>query len=366
VRIILTEKMISLAGKGAASMSKPRSFNATHINMTHGSGGKAMRDLIEDIFVGSFDNPHLNALEDQARFDLASLQQLGGTLAFTTDSYVVDPLIFPGGNIGTLAVNGTVNDLAVSGAKPLYLSCAMIIEEGMEVALLRTIVQSMKTAADAAGVQIVTGDTKVVPHGKGDKLFINTSGIGVIPEGVNIAANRTQAGDKVIVSGFIGDHGAAILNARGDLALDVELETDCQPLHRLVACMLTACPDLHAVRDATRGGVATVLNEFAESAGVCICVFESEIPVRDSVRGVCEILGLDALYFANEGKLVATIPAEKADEVLAAMRADPAGRDAKIIGEVRAGPAGRVVVKTRFGSERILDKLVGEQLPRIC
>lgn len=348
-------------------MTKPRrTLKADTITMAHGAGGKAMRDLIEDLFVGSFDNPDLNALEDQARFDLASLQAQGEQLAFTTDSYVVDPLEFPGGDIGSLAVNGTVNDLAVSGAIPKYLSCGMILEEGLEVAQLRRIVESMRRAADDAGVVIVTGDTKVVPCGKGDKVFINTTGIGVIPEGVDISASRCQPGDKVIVNGFIGDHGAAILNARGDLALEVELASDCQPLHGLVQTMLAVCPDLHAVRDASRGGVATVLNEFAESSEVSIRLTERAIPVRDEVRGVCEILGLDALYFANEGKLVAVVPGDRAEAVLAAMRDHPAGRDAAIIGEVIDGYAGRVLVETGFGGERIMDMLVGEQLPRIC
>ncbi len=348
-------------------MTKPRrTLKADTITMAHGAGGKAMRDLIEDLFVGSFDNPDLNALEDQARFDLAALQAQGEQLAFTTDSYVVDPLEFPGGDIGSLAVNGTVNDLVVSGAIPKYLSCGMILEEGLEVAQLRRIVESMRRAADEAGVVIVTGDTKVVPRGKGDKVFINTTGIGVIPGGVDISASRCQPGDKVIVNGFIGDHGAAILNARGDLALEVELISDCQPLHGLVQTMLSVCPDLHAVRDASRGGVATVLNEFAESSEVSIRLTERAIPVRDEVRGVCEILGLDALYFANEGKLVAVVPGDTAEAVLAAMRDHPAGRDAAIIGEVIDGYAGRVLVETGFGGERIMDMLVGEQLPRIC
>ncbi len=343
-----------------------RTLNASAITMAHGAGGKAMRDLIEDVFLGAFDNPDLNALEDQARFDIAALAAEGGQLAFTTDSYVVDPIFFPGGDIGSLAVNGTVNDLAVSGAIPKYLSCGMIIEEGLPVAELRQVVQSMRTAADAAGITIVTGDTKVVPRGKGDKLFINTSGIGVIPQGVDISASRCQPGDRVIVNGFIGDHGAAILNARGDLALSVELETDCQPLHGLVQAMLAACPDIHAIRDASRGGVATVLNEFAETSAVSMRLQEDSIPVRDEVRGVCEILGLDALYFANEGKLVAVVPGAQAEAVLAAMQAHPAGQGSVIIGEVLEGQPGRVKVQTCFGGERILDMLVGEQLPRIC
>ncbi len=340
--------------------------NATTITMAHGAGGKAMRDLIDDIFVSTFSNPHLDTLEDQARFDLQGLAATGGKLAFTTDSYVVDPLEFPGGNIGTLAVNGTVNDLAVSGAVPKYLSCAMILEEGMEIAQLRRIVNSMKEAASAAGVLIVTGDTKVVPRGKGDKCFINTSGIGVIPDGIDISAKHCRPGDKIILNGYAGDHGAAILNARGDLALDVELHTDCQPLHELMQTMLAVCPGIHAVRDASRGGVATVLNEFAQTAGVSITLNDDAIPVREEVRGVCEILGLDALYFANEGKLVAAVPVDKADAVLEAMRGHPAGKDAAIIGEVTDGKPGRVVVKTFFGGERIMDMLVGDQLPRIC
>lgn len=348
-------------------MSKPqRTLKASSITMAHGAGGKAMRDLIEDVFVGTFDNDDLNKLEDQARFELADLQAQGQKLAFTTDSYVVDPVEFPGGDIGTLAVNGTVNDLAVSGAIPKYLSCGMILEEGLEVELLRRIVTSMRQAADEAGVTIVTGDTKVVPKGKGDKIFINTTGIGVITAGVDISAENCKPGDKIIVNGFVGDHGAAILNARGDLALDVELETDCQPLHGLVQAMLEVCPELHAVRDASRGGVATVLNEFAESSEVSIRLFENKIPVRDEVRGVCEILGLDALYFANEGKLVAVVPGDKADAVLDVMQSHPAGEGSAIIGEVIEGYAGRVLVQTGFGGERILDMLVGEQLPRIC
>ncbi|MGB0732637.1 MAG: hydrogenase expression/formation protein HypE [Pontibacterium sp.] len=343
-----------------------RQLKANTITMAHGAGGKAMRDLIEDVFLGGFDNPVLDTLEDQARFDLVKLQQSGDQLAFTTDSYVVDPIEFNGGSIGTLAVNGTVNDLAVSGAIPKYLSCGMIIEEGMDVEQLRRIVADMKRCADAAGVTIVTGDTKVVPKGKGDKLFINTTGIGVIPKGIDISALNCQVGDKILVNGFIGDHGAAILNARGDLALDVELATDCQPLNDLMQTMLSVCPQIHAVRDASRGGVATVLNEFAESSSVAIRLTESTLPVRDEVRGVCEILGLDALYFANEGKLVAVVPAEAADDVLAAMQNHPAGQGSAIIGEVVDGVAGRVTVQTLFGSERIMDLLVGEQLPRIC
>ncbi|ADE14511.1 hydrogenase expression/formation protein HypE [Nitrosococcus halophilus Nc 4] len=337
-----------------------------HITLAHGGGGKAMRDLIETLFVRHFHNPWLTPLEDQARIGLGELSPGGNRLAFTTDSFVVDPLFFPGGDIGTLAVNGTVNDLAMSGAQPLYLSCGMILEEGLSITLLEEVVESMGRAADAAGVSIVTGDIKVVPRGAVDKLFINTTGLGVIPEGVHIASHRAQPGDAILVNGFMGDHGAAIVDARGDLALDNPVESDCQPLHGLVAAMLAACPDIHCLRDATRGGVATVLNEFVQAAQVGMRLEEASLPVRETVRGVCEILGLDPLYLANEGKLVAIVPAEAAEAVLAAMRSHPAGREGAIIGEVTAVPEGRVVLATALGGERIVDMLVGEQLPRIC
>ena len=336
------------------------------ITLAHGSGGKAMRDLIADIFVAGFADPELARLEDQARFELAALTAQGERLAFTTDSYVVDPLFFPGGDIGQLAVNGTVNDLAVGGAKPLYLSCGMIIEEGFAIDDLRRIVVSMKTSADRAGVRIVTGDTKVVPRGAADKLFINTSGVGVLPAGVNISAERAQPGDAIIVNGTIGDHGAAIVDARGDLALESTIVSDCQALNGLIEAMLAVCPDIHCLRDATRGGLATVLNEYAESSRCAIRVQETQIPVRPEVRGVCEILGLDPLYLANEGKLVAVVPCADAEAVLQAMRAHPAGTDSAIIGAVLAQPEGRVILQTGFGGERVVDRLVGEQLPRIC
>lgn len=336
------------------------------ITMAHGGGGKAMRDLIDDVFVSAFANSALTPLEDQARFSLSQLARGGDRLAFTTDSYVVHPLFFPGGNIGGLAVNGTINDLAVSGARPLYLSCAVIIEEGFALADLRRIAVSMQKAAADAGVQIVTGDTKVVERGAADKLFITTSGIGVIPLGINIAATRARPGDKVLVNGYIGDHGVAILSARDDLALDVPIVSDTQPLHGLIEALLAACPDVHCLRDATRGGIATVLNEFALAADICVNLDEPTIPVREAVQGVSEILGLDPLYFANEGKLVALVPADRAEVALAAMRAHPAGRDAAIIGEVSESPKGSVIMHTAFGGERIVDMLVGEQLPRIC
>ena len=336
------------------------------VNMAHGGGGKAMRDLIEDVFVRAFDNPLLAAMEDQAVIPLADLVRHGDRLAFTTDTYVVDPLFFPGGDIGTLAVAGTVNDLAVSGATPLFLSCSVVLEEGLPVDVLRRVAASMRRIAEEAGVTIVTGDTKVVERGSADKLFINTAGIGVVPRGIAIAAGNARPGDAVIVNGFLGDHGAAILIARGQLALEADVSSDCQPLGGLVAAMLAAVPSVHCLRDATRGGVATVLNEFARSSNVAIRIHESKLPLREEVKGACEILGLDPLYLANEGKLVAVVPPEHAGTLLAAMRAHPAGRHAAIIGEVTDEPQGVVVLHTGFGGQRIVDMLVGDQLPRIC
>ncbi|RKZ95897.1 MAG: hydrogenase expression/formation protein HypE [Gammaproteobacteria bacterium] len=341
-------------------------LSADTITLAHGSGGKAMHDLIDDVFVNGFDSPELNTLEDQARFDMQALSALGDQLAMTTDSYVVDPLFFPGGDIGKLAVTGTVNDLAVSGAIPLYLSCGMIIEEGLAVEDLRNIVQSMKHTADAAGVRIVTGDTKVVHKGAADKLFINTAGIGVIPSGINIKSNRAKAGDIIICNGYIGDHGAAIVDARGELAIENTIQTDCAPLGTLIQSMIKVCPDIHCMRDATRGGIATVLNEFALASACSIHINEDKLAVREEVRGMCEILGLDPLYLANEGKLVTIVPANKADEILAEMKKHPEGINSTIIGEVLDKPQGRVIMTTRFGGDRIVDMLVGEQLPRIC
>ncbi len=341
-------------------------LRADTVTLAHGSGGKAMRDLIDDLFIGIFDNESLNLLEDQARLPLHDLVLQGDRLAMTTDSYVVDPLFFPGGDIGRLAVSGTVNDLAVGGAKPLYLTCSMIIEEGLAVDALRKIVISMKQTADQAGVSIITGDTKVVPKGSADKLFINTAGIGVIPGGINPVANRAQAGDLVICNGYLGDHGAAIVDARGDLAIENTIQTDCQPLNSLIDVMLGASPDIHCMRDATRGGLATVLNEYAQASDCAIRISEPDLAVRPEVRGMCEILGLDPLYLANEGKVVAIVPRQQADAVLKAMQQHPAGKHSRIIGQVHGTPARRVLLETGFGGERIVDMLVGEQLPRIC
>ena len=344
------------------------------ITMAHGSGGKAMEELIRTVFVEAFnsnhDNPQLASLEDQARFDLAALQQQGNRLAFTTDSYVVDPLFFPGGDIGKLAVTGTVNDLAMGGAKPLYLSCGFIIEEGLPIDTLKKVVRSMQQTALEAGVSIVTGDTKVVHKGSCDKLFINTAGVGVIAAGVNISAAGAQPGDAIIINGYLGDHGAAIVDARGDLALQNTIESDCQPLNDLVQAMLAVCPDIHCLRDATRGGLATVLNEFAQASNCSMQVDETKLPIRDEVRGMCEILGLDPLYLANEGKLVAVVPAAAAEKLIAVMQNHRAGRHSTIIGQVKAlsKPVSKpsVLMTTGFGSQRIVDRLVGEQLPRIC
>jgi hydrogenase expression/formation protein HypE len=339
---------------------------AAVITMAHGGGGRAMRGLIENIILPAFDNPDLAPLEDQARLPLAALTALGDRLAFTTDTYVVTPLEFPGGDIGTLAVCGTINDLAVSGARPLYLSCGLVLEEGLPIAVLAQIVASMGRAARAAGVSIVTGDTKVVEHGAADRIFINTAGIGVVPAGVQISATRARPGDVVIVNGNLGDHGIAILLARNELALRAPVLSDCQTLHRLIAAMLAACPGVRCLRDATRGGIATVLNEFAAASHVGIRLRESALPLADAVRGACEILGLDPLYLANEGKLVAIVPREDAATVIAAMRSDPAGRNAAIVGEVCAEPAGNVILSTVIGGDRVVDMLAGEQLPRIC
>jgi hydrogenase expression/formation protein HypE len=335
------------------------------ITLAHGGGGKAMRDLIDDVFVGAFDNPVLAPLEDQARIDLAMLARQGDRLALTTDSYVVDPLFFPGGDIGRLAVCGTVNDLAVGGARPLYLTCSMIMEEGLPIDLLRRVAASMQEAAREAGVAIVTGDTKVVHKGAADKLFINTTGLGVIPAGIRIAAANLRPDDQILVSGPLGDHGIAILAARGELDFETDLHSDCRPLGGLAAVMLATCPDVHAMRDITRGGLASVLNEFAASSSCRIELDEGALPLRPEVRGAAELLGPDVLYLACEGALAAAVPKEAARQVLDAMRAHPDGTQARIVGQVTDGRPG-VMMRTTFGSSRMVDMLIGEQLPRIC
>lgn len=352
-------------------MPLPRRRSFGHISvpkvtLAHGGGGKAMKDLIDDVFISVFDNAALAPLEDQARVGLSDLARHGDRLAFTTDSFVVHPLFFPGGDIGKLAVCGTINDLAVGGARPLYLSCAAIVEEGVEVDLLRRIAASMAAAAREAGVAIVTGDTKVVQKGACDKVFLTTTGIGVIRPEVALGADQARAGDIVLVNGLLGDHGAAILGARGDMALDSPIESDCAALNGLIDALLDAAPGTRAIRDATRGGVATVLNEMAQASEVAIEIDERATPLRAEVRAFCEILGLDPLYLANEGKIVAVVPPDEADRALAALRAHPFGAASAAIGEVKEGEAGRVTMRTVFGGNRIVDMLVGDQLPRIC
>jgi hydrogenase expression/formation protein HypE len=331
------------------------------ITMAHGAGGKATLTLIEALFLEAFRNPLLAPLEDQAVFNVEGVR-----LAFTTDSFVVSPLFFPGGNIGDLAVNGTVNDLVVSGARPLYLSAGFILEEGFPVTDLQRIVQSMAAAAANAGVAIATGDTKVVQRGKADGCFINTAGVGVLERPISLGAVNVQPGDAVLVSGPIGDHGITIMLARGELDIMADIVSDTVPLTDLVVCLLNATPTVRCLRDATRGGVATILNEVATAANVAVVVDERAIPVRAEVRGVCELLGLDPLYVACEGRLVALVPGPAADTALQALRSHPLGKDAAIIGTIKDDPPGLVLLKTQFGGTRIIDMLVGDPLPRIC
>jgi len=350
---------------------RKRKFKDTQITLAHGSGGRAMHELIEGLFLEYLRNPLLEALEDQAVFEIGNGHG-PFRLAFTTDSYVVTPIIFPGGDIGKLAVNGTVNDLAMSGARPLYLSAGFILEEGFPIDNLKRILASMRAAAEEAGVAVITGDTKVVQRGSADKVFINTAGIGVIELPVKLSASNAQVGDKVILSGLIGDHGTTIMIARGELELETEIESDAAPLHSLVqemleeAAFVASIEAIHCLRDPTRGGVATTLNEIALSSEVCIEIQEDRIPVREEVKGACEILGLDPLYVANEGKLIAIVSAEVAEPLVHRMKKNPYGRDACMIGEVTAEPQGIVAMRTGFGGTRIVDMLVGEQLPRIC
>ncbi|MFG1286812.1 hydrogenase expression/formation protein HypE [Xanthobacter versatilis] len=346
--------------------TRRRPLSHKTVTLAHGGGGSAMRDLIDDVFLAAFSGDGRAAPEDQARFDLAALMAHGDRLAFTTDGFVVDPLFFPGGDIGKLAVCGTVNDLAVGGATPMALSCAVIIEEGLPVETLRQVAASMAETARAAGVAIATGDTKVVARGACDKLFITTTGIGVVRRGLDVGIGKARPGDVLLVNGLLGDHGAAILNARGDLALETAIESDCAPLNGLIDTLIAAAPGIRMMRDATRGGVAAVVNELAEASAVGVRLKELSLPMRAEVMGFCEILGLDPLYLANEGKILAVVPPEEADAALVALRAHPLGREAAIIGEVTAQRPGRVVMQTRFGGERIVDMLVGDQLPRIC
>ena len=333
-----------------------------HVTLSHGSGGKASHALIESVILPAFRNPLLDGGADAALLPSGST----GRIAMTTDSYVVSPLFFPGGDIGKLAVHGTINDLAVSGARPIALSVGLILEEGLDMNLLRRVVESMASAAAEAGVPIVTGDTKVVHRGKADQLFVSTTGVGVVDDGVCLSIDSVRPGDVVIVSGHVGDHGMAVMLAREALELEAGITSDTAPLHGLVGALLSAAPGTRVIKDPTRGGVGTTLNEIAQRAKVSIVVEEARVPVRVAVRGACEILGLDPLHIANEGKLVAIVPPEEAGAALAALRSHPHGADAAIIGEVLTEPAGMVLLRTAIGGSRVLDMLVGDPLPRIC
>ncbi|MGH7874129.1 MAG: hydrogenase expression/formation protein HypE [Candidatus Binatia bacterium] len=336
-------------------------FNHKQIVLGHGSGGKLTSELIQKVFLPAFANDYLAKLDDQA-----VLQFNGSRIAFTTDAFVVTPIFFPGGDIGDLAINGTVNDLAMSGAKPLYIAAAFILEEGLATDDLYRVVSSMSGAAKEAGVLLVTGDTKVVNRGKGDKIFITTTGLGVVDNSVRISADRARPGDKILLSGTIGDHGIAIMSQRENLEFDGFIESDTAALHTLVADLLHAGVDIHCLRDPTRGGIATTLNEIAASSRAGMVIDERQIPIREAVKGACEILGLDPLYVANEGKFVAITAPESADYALQRMRAHALGREAHVIGEVVSEHPGMVLMKTAIGGTRVVDVMFGEQLPRIC
>ncbi len=331
------------------------------INLSHGAGGRAMSELIDQLFLKYFNNPILAEKNDQARFSIES-----GNMVMTTDSYVISPLFFPGGNIGSLSVHGTVNDIVMSGAKPLYMSASFIIEEGFPLQDLQQIIQSMALAAQQTGVLIVTGDTKVVERGKGDGVFITTTAVGAVPKGIEISPNRAKIGDHVLINGFIGDHGVAVMSQRENLQFTAPVVSDTCALHDLVAEMIKAVPNLHCLRDPTRGGLASVLNEWTQQSQVGFMLEEARIPVRPAVAGACELLGLDPLYIANEGKLVAICSADDSECLLSAMQAHPLGREAAIIGQVVAGPPYCVQMQTSLGGVRLVDWLTGEQLPRIC
>ncbi len=338
-------------------------MESKQILLDHGSGGGATRALIDDVLIKRLANPTLNELGDSAVFDLRH----NGRIAFTTDSYVVDPIFFPGGNIGDLAVNGTVNDLAMAGAKPLYISLGLILEEGLMVKDLERVVDSVAAAAQKAGVLVVTGDTKVVPKGKGDKIFINTSGIGILREDVNISAAAARPGDIVICSGNIADHGITIMSCRTGLDIRGDLKSDTQPLNRLVETLLDKCPGaVKSLRDPTRGGLGTVLREIATRSGVIIEISESALPIKNEVASICELLGMDPLFLANEGKCVAIVREADAEKVLQTMKSIPEGQDARVIGRVVNGSPDRVVLKTAVGGSRIIEPPSGEILPRIC
>ncbi len=338
--------------------------NYPTIVMGHGAGGKMMNDLIAHLFAPLFDNDLLGQMGDSTALDMSALK--GGRLAFSTDSFVVSPIIFPGGDIGDLAVNGTVNDIAMSGAKPLYLSAGFILEEGLAMDTLGQIAASMANAARIAGVQVVTGDTKVVNKGHGDGIYINTSGFGIIPDGIDIAAKNARPGDMILVSGTMGDHGMAIMSKRAGLEFESQIVSDTAPLYGMISEMLAVTKEIHCLRDATRGGLSAVLNELAGVSNVGIEFEETKVPVNPAVNAACEMLGLDPFYIANEGKLVAIVAPKVAEEVLAVMQANEYGKDAAIIGTVTEAHAKRVVAKTAIGGSRVVDLPAGELLPRIC
>lgn len=341
--------------------ARPLDLVNGRIDLTHGGGGRAMAQLIGEVFAGAFDNPYLAQGND-----MAVMPPIGERLVMSTDGYVVSPIFFPGGDIGSLAVHGTINDVAMSGARPLYLSAGFILEEGLPLADLRRIVESMGKAAREAGVPIVTGDTKVVERGKADGVFITTAGVGVLRDGVQIAGDRIQPGDAIIVSGTIGDHGIALLSKRENLEFETTIESDSAPLHGLIAAMVDAEPDIHCLRDPTRGGLASTLNELAHQSRLGMVIDEDTVPIRPSVRGACELLGIDPLGVANEGKLVAFCPQDKAERLVSVMRAQPFGQDATVIGHTQVDERRLVWLKTAFGSERVVEWFNGEQLPRIC
>ena len=331
------------------------------IDMNHGSGGRAMAQLVDELFVRHFDNELLRQANDQASFEISA-----GRMSISTDGHVISPLFFPGGDIGSLSVHGTLNDVSMSGAKPLYLSAGFILEEGYPLADLDRIIRSMAAASKKAGVPVVTGDTKVVERGKGDGVFITTTAIGLIPEGVNISGDRAQPGDLILISGTLGDHGVAILSSRVNLEFETTIESDSAALHGLIADLVAAVPEIHCLRDPTRGGLATTLNELARQSHIGMRIREADLPIQPAVHAACELLGLDPLYVANEGKLVCIVAAEHADRVLTTMQQHPNGKEAAIIGRVVEDEMGFVQMETTLGGSRVIDWLTGEQLPRIC
>ncbi len=354
----MTEKSPEMQGPVCPLPSK----HNTKIVLGHGSGGKMMADLIKDVFYSQLENEPLLAGNDAGVVELTD----GLSLAVSTDAHVVSPLFFPGGDIGRLAVCGTVNDVSMVGATPLYLTASFILEEGLEIAVLEKVVESMKAAADEAGIEIISGDTKVVAHGEADGIYISTTGVGLMNPFIDIGGNKAKPGDQVIISGTIGDHGIAVLEARGELGFQTHLESDVAPLNHLVENMLAASRNIHVLRDPTRGGVASTLNEIARQSGVGITIEEKSLPVRPEVAGACEMLGFDPLYIANEGKLLAIVKAEDTEIILEAMRKSQYGQDAVVIGKVESEPTGKVLLRTSLGSTRIVDVLSGELLPRIC